>query len=70
MTNGRVELADIKEAIQKKLEFRGKTLSDVRGEYREKEARMKKLWGLRLSAQMVRPPEFEDVYRSVGRELR
>jgi len=35
-----------------------------------KEARLKKLWNVRLSAQMVCLPEFDEVYRAVLRELR
>jgi len=62
--------ADLVPAIEEKLDFRGKKLVDVRGELRAKEARYKKLWDSRLTAQMVELPEFAGVYRSVRRALR
>ncbi len=67
---GHVELADLVHAVEEKLDFRGKKLVDVRGEFRAKEARYKKLWDSRLAAQMVELPEFAGVYRSVRRALR
>jgi hypothetical protein len=67
---GHVDLAAIVEAIHQKLDFRGKKLEDVRGEFEAKELRYKKLWGLRLSGQMVDLPEFNEVYRSVRRAFR
>jgi predicted nucleotidyltransferase component of viral defense system len=65
-----VDLGDIVEAIEAKLEFRGKRLSDVRGEFAAKEARLRTLWTSRLSDQMVALPEFEGVWRTVRRALR
>lgn len=71
VANGQhVDLTDIHHAIEDKLGFRGKKLADVRGEFSAKEARYKKLWGPRLSAQMVALPEFDGVYRAVRRALR
>ncbi|MBI4482141.1 MAG: nucleotidyl transferase AbiEii/AbiGii toxin family protein [Acidobacteria bacterium] len=70
VAGGHVHLTELADAVEKKWEFRGKQLTDVRDEFRAKEARYKKLWGLRLSAQMVDLPEFEGVYRSVRRALR
>ncbi len=67
---GHVELADLVHAVEEKLDFRGKKLVDVRGELQAKEARYKKLWGSRLTAQMVELPGFAAVYRSVRRALR
>ena len=58
------------DAIHQKLEFRGKKLADVKGEFRAKEARYKKLWNLRLSSQMTKLPEIEGVYRIVKRTFR
>ncbi len=69
-TSKSVDLAQIQDAIQQKLKFRGKTLDEVRGEFDKKEARLKKTWDTRLSAQMGELPEFEGVYRAVKRELR
>ena len=51
-------------------DFRGMKLTNVRGEFAAKEPRYKKLWGPRLSGQMVASPEFNEVYRSVRRALR
>lgn len=67
---GHVHLADVVEAIERKWEFRGRKLADVSGEFAAKEARYRKLWDVRLSAQMVDLPEFEAVFRSVRRALR
>jgi predicted nucleotidyltransferase component of viral defense system len=69
-TGRHVDLADLGEAIEQKWEFRGKQLDEVRGEFPAKEARYRKLWGPRLSAQMVDLPEFTEVYRFVRRALR
>jgi hypothetical protein len=49
---------------------RGKILDDVRQEFAKKEARLKTTWEKRLSAQMAKLPEFEDIYRAVKRTLR
>ncbi len=65
-----VELAEIKNAIQQKLEFRKKSLDEVCKEFSKKEPRLKKAWDARLSSQIIILPEFEGVYRAVKRELR
>lgn len=71
LVDGRhVDLTDLVDAVDKKWDFRGKKLADVRGEFAAKESRYKKLWGPRLSGQMVDLPEFNEVYRSVRRALR
>ena len=44
--------------------------ADVREVLASKEARYKKLWDVRLSAQMAELPEFAEVFRSVRRALR
>jgi len=67
---GSVDLADVVDAIEQKWDFRGKKLADVRSEFVAKEARYKKLWGPRLSGQMVDLPEFNEVYRIVRRAFR
>lgn len=66
----RVDLKDILHAVEQKLIFRKKTLADVRGEFAKKEARLKKTWEGRLTAQMSALPKFEGVFRAVKRELR
>jgi hypothetical protein len=65
-----VDLADLSEAVDLKMKFRKKELSDVRGGLIRKEARLKKLWNVRLATQMALLPEFDEVYRSILRELR
>jgi predicted nucleotidyltransferase component of viral defense system len=56
--------------ITGKLEFRGKGLKGIGEEFGRKEARLKKLWQMRLSNQMVELPHFEKVYRAVQRTFR
>lgn len=63
-------ICDCLEAIKAKLEHRCKKLDEVRGEFNKKEARLKKTWESRLSAQMSSLPEFDNVYRAVKRCLR
>ncbi len=69
-TGGHVDVANLAHAVERKWEFRGKTLADVRGEFRIKEARFRQLWHPRLSAQLTELPEFAQVYRTVLRTLR
>jgi predicted nucleotidyltransferase component of viral defense system len=56
--------------IERKLEFRGRTLATLGEEFRKMEARLKRLWTARLAAQMVRLPQFDGVFRAVQRSLR
>ena len=67
---GHVDLTDVVDAIEQKWDFRGKKLADVRGEFAAKEPRYRKLWGPRLSGQMVDLPEFNEVWRTVRRAFR
>jgi predicted nucleotidyltransferase component of viral defense system len=67
---GHVDLADVVDAVEQKWDFRGKKLADVRREFAAKEPRYKRLWGPRLSGQMVDLPEFNQVYRAVRRAFR
>jgi len=69
-TNKYVVLADLAEAVALKMKFRGKELMDVKENFIRKEARLKKLWNARLSAQMATLPEFDEVFRATLRELR
>ena len=70
VNGGHIDLAHVADAIEQKWDFRGKKLADVGGEFAAKEPRYKKLWGPRLSGQMVDLPEFNEVYRVVRRALR
>lgn len=65
-----VELSDCLEAINAKLTHRGKKLDEVREEFYKKEARLKKTWETRLSAQMANLSQFDNVYRAVKRSFR
>jgi predicted nucleotidyltransferase component of viral defense system len=68
--NGHVGLPDLLDPVARKLEFRGLTLAQVGGEFAAKETRLKKLWQVRLAAQMAELPKFDAVYREVRRALR
>jgi uncharacterized protein len=69
-SGGHVDLRDLTHAIEKKWEFRKKKPADTRDAFESKEARYKKLWELRLAAQMAELPEFAEVFRLVRRALR
>jgi uncharacterized protein len=69
-TEGHVDLDHLKAEVEKKLEFRGRTLATLGEEFPKKEARLKKLWSARLASQMAQLPEFEGVFRAVQRSLR
>jgi predicted nucleotidyltransferase component of viral defense system len=68
--NGHVRLSELVDVIVQKLEFRGVTLAEVGNEFAPKEGRYKKLWEVRLAAQMAELPEFDTVYRAVRRAIR
>lgn len=65
-----MDLSVLVPEITDKLEFRGKGLKDLGEEFGRKEARLKKLWQMRLANQMVDLPHFEEVYRAVQRAFR
>jgi predicted nucleotidyltransferase component of viral defense system len=69
-SGGHVDLSDLVDPVLRKLEFRGLTLAQVRKAFTAEEARYKKLWQVRLAAQMAELPEFGAVYREVRRALR
>ena len=68
--NNHVRLFELVDPVKRKLEFRGLTLAQVGEEFSAKEARYRKLWQVRLAAQMAELPEFDAVYRNVKRALR
>lgn len=70
MTERHVDLDHLKAEVEKKLEFRGRSLPTLGEEFLKKEARLKKLWSARLAAQMAELPEFDGVFRAVHRSLR
>ena len=67
---GHVDLAHLRGEVEAKLDFRGKKLPELAGEFKKKEARLKALWSKRLAAQMADLPEFEGVFRAAQRALR
>lgn len=69
-SNNYVNLSELVSAVEEKLKFRNKKLSEVKDVFKLKESRLKRLWEVRLSSQMVLLPEFEQVYRMVQKELR
>jgi hypothetical protein len=69
-SGGHVDLAGLMDPVERKLEFRGLTLAEVGDEFAAKEARYRKLWQVRLAAQMAELPEYGAVYRGVRRALR
>jgi predicted nucleotidyltransferase component of viral defense system len=68
--NKYVDIGELLDAVEEKCKFRGKKLTDIKEEFLRKEARLKKLWGIRLSSQMIKLPGFDHVYRGVQRELK
>ncbi len=68
--HGRVSLDQTTEAVGRKLAARGQELKSLGGVLREKEARYRRLWQTRLSAQMAILPDFDQVFRAVRRALR
>jgi len=69
-SDGHVDLSVLLDPVERKLDFRGLTLAEVGDEFAAKEARYKKLWQVRLAAQMAELPECGAVYREVRRALR
>ena len=56
--------------VVSKLEFRDRALAEMGDELIKKEARVRKLWQVRLANQMTDLPHFDEVYRAVRRSLR
>jgi predicted nucleotidyltransferase component of viral defense system len=70
ITDMPLDLDEIVPAVHDKLAFRGRTLEEVAGNFRNKERRYSTLWANRLASQMVALPHFEETYRVVQRSLR
>ena len=68
-SEGHVDISSLTAETEAKLQFRGRTLSTLGEEFRNKELRLTRLWGARLAAQMVLLPEFDGVFRAVQRSL-
>ena len=69
-SEGHVDISSLTAETEAKLQFRGRTLSTLGEEFRNKEPRLSRLWGTRLAAQMVLLPKFDGVFRAVQRSLR
>ncbi len=69
-SGGYADLAMLSTEVESKLEFRGRASQGLGDELAKKEARLKKLWEVRLGAQMAALPPFEEVFRSVRRSMR
>ncbi len=65
-----IEIEDLVGAIDEKLHFREKEMTGLEGRVAAKEARLKALWNSRLRHQTEALPEFDEVFRTVRRELR
>jgi len=71
LTSGEgIDLGARKDAMRRKVEFRGKPLEDLAEAIRKKEARLRAQWSNRLARQMAQLPEFDEVFRAVIRTLR
>ena len=68
--HGRVSLDQIMEAVGRKVAARGQELETLGGLVRDKEARYRRLWQTRLSAQVAILPDFDRAFRAVRRALR
>ena len=66
----KMDLSTLIPEITGKLEFRGRELEGMSQKFAKKEARLKKLWQMRLANQMAELPHFEEVYRAVLRCFR
>lgn len=68
--HGHIDGFSLRGDVERKLEFRGKRLADVKGEFDRKETRLDRYWEDRLGSQMTAVPSFDEVFRSVKRELK
>jgi len=69
-SGGHVDLAMLLDGIRSKLAFHGLPPAGAGATLDRKEPRLRRLWSLRLSPQMVDLPGFDEVNRSVRRSLR
>jgi hypothetical protein len=65
-----VEIGHLIGAITEKLRFREKDIAGLEDRIMAKEARLRALWNGRLAHQMEALPLYDEVYRTVRRELR
>ena len=65
-----VDIGRLIEAVTEKLRFREKDATAVEHRILAKEARLKALWNGRLGHQMEALPQYDEVFRTIRRELR
>ncbi len=65
-----MDLTALTPEVASKLEFHDRALAEMGDELIKKEARLRKLWQVRLANQMADLPHFDEVYRAVRRSLR
>jgi len=65
-----LDLFLLRQELQAKLEFRGRTLDGLEAVLSAKRERLKRLWDMRLSHQMSELPEFDGAFRNVHRAMR
>jgi hypothetical protein len=65
-----VDIGHLIGAVREKLRFREKDTTGVEARILAKEARLKTLWNGRLGHQMEALPQFDEVFRTLRRELR
>ena len=69
-TQAGVELHDLTDAIRQKLSFCGRAFEGLEQAVLQKEQRLGRLWSNRLAYQMAQLPPFDEIFRSIRRELR
>lgn len=69
-TQAGIQLHPLISAIEEKLRFRKKDIVGLQDRIVAKESRLKSLWLSRLGHQVEALPEFDEVFRSLRRELR
>jgi predicted nucleotidyltransferase component of viral defense system len=69
-TNQGIQLNDLTSAIRQKLDFRHKPCKDLEAAITQKEKRLKALWSSRLAYQVIKLPQFDEVFRAIRRTLR
>ena len=69
-SHARVDVGHLIGAITEKLRFREKDITGIEDCIIAKEARLKALWNTRLVHQMEALPQYDEVFRTVRRELR
>lgn len=65
-----VDMAVLQPELERKLAFRERNLANLGEALGRKKDRIRRLWNVRLAAQMTELPPFETVFRAVTRRLR